>query len=110
MSKYAEASIRAHEYGAKKIHTQLQKNSTLLSTSFRKLTEEIENWELYLTEKQREVANEFIKCLSTTEVDRRLKLTEGSTYHRLFGSTGKSLGAFGRLKQVQKMLQEHNEK
>lgn len=109
MSKYSEASIKAHEYGAKKIHTELQRNSTLLSTSFRRLTEEIENWELYLTEKQKEVAYEFLKCLSTTEVDRRLKLTEGSTYHRLFGSTGKSLGAYGRLKQVQKMLKEYND-
>lgn len=109
-NKYAEASINAHEYGAKKVTSKLQKNASHLNTSFRRLTETIENWELYLTEKQREVAQEFLKCLSTSEVDRRLKLTEGSTYHRLFGATGKSVGAFGRLKKVDQMLREHNTK
>lgn len=107
-SKYKEASINAYEYGAKKIQSNLQKNASILSTSFKRLTNEIENWELYLTDKQREVAHEFLKCLSTTEVDRRLKLTEGSTYHRLFGSSNNHIGAYGRLKRVQEMLKEQN--
>lgn len=110
MGKYSDASIKAYEYNSKRIKSNLQKNASTLSTAFRRLTEEIENWELYLTDKQKEVATVFLECLSTTEVDKRLKLTEGSTYHRLFGSTNNSIGAYGRLKKVKEMLDEYQSK
>lgn len=70
-----------------------------------KLIELIPNWETYLTDKQLEVANQYIKCLNATEVDFALNLTIGTTQQRLFGSS-KSQGALGKLETVIDKLQK----
>jgi hypothetical protein len=70
-----------------------------------KLIELIPNWETYLTDKQLEVANQYIKCLNASEVDFALNLNIGTTQQRLFGGS-KSQGALGRLEMVVDKLQK----
>lgn len=69
------------------------------------LIEKVPNWETYLTPKQREVAILYIKCLNACEVDYQLKLNNGTTHQRLFGSST-SKGAIGRLEEISKLLKE----
>lgn len=69
------------------------------------LIEIIPNWETYLTVKQLEVTECYIKCLSAYEVDHQLKLNFGIAQQRLFGSST-SKGAIGRLEDVLKRLKE----
>jgi len=70
------------------------------------LVETIPNWETYLTSKQREVAEQYIKCLNACEVDYQLKLNLGTTQQRLFGSST-SKGALGKLEEICKHFQQN---
>lgn len=70
-----------------------------------KLIELIPNWETYLTDKQLEVANQYIKRLNASEVDFALNLNVGTTQQRLFGGS-KSQGALGKLESVVDKLQK----
>lgn len=69
------------------------------------LVEQIPNWESYLTPKQREVAEKYIKCLNACEVDYQLNLNMGTTQQRLFGSST-SKGALGRLEEIGKHFEQ----
>lgn len=70
-----------------------------------KLIEIIPNWETYLTPKQHEAAERYIKCLNACEVDYQLNLSVGTTQQRLFGSST-SKGALGRLEEIVKRLEK----
>ncbi|MDF2534124.1 MAG: hypothetical protein K0R18_281 [Bacillales bacterium] len=102
--RYGDASLRAREYLASKVKTQLNKNVTDYGLRFIKLTSLIPNWETYLTQKQRESAERYLKCFNAYDVDHRMKLSSGTTHQRLFGSKT-SKGALGRLEEIYKMLE-----
>ena len=59
----------------------------------------IPNWETYLTEKQLESSEQFIRYLNCSEVDYKLGLSNGTTKNRLFGDSINK-GAIGRLELV----------
>lgn len=101
--RYGEASLNAREYFSNKVKNQLNKNATDYGLKFIKFTTAIPNWETYLTPKQREAAVIYLKTMNAYEVDHRLKLNNGTTHQRLFGSKS-SKGAIGRLKEVYDML------
>lgn len=67
---------------------------------FLELAEIIPNWETHLTEKQLEVAKEFIICLNVSEVDHQLNLKVGTARNRIFGNSSTSKGAIGTLENV----------
>lgn len=106
-SRYKEASLRAQESMSNKIKTQLNKNATDSGLRLLKLIQVIPNWETYLTLKQREVAEKYVKLLSAYEVDHQLKLSYGTTQQRLFGNNKTSKGALGRLEEVARMLEQN---
>ncbi|MNB73735.1 hypothetical protein D3C81_649850 [compost metagenome] len=106
-SKYSAASIRVRDKMADKVRVPLQKNITDDTRRFVKLTKEVPNWKTYLTDKQLEVVDLYLKLLSSTEVDYQMRLTEGTTYHRLFGSKSRgNLAAYGVLKRVHRALEK----
>lgn len=105
-AKYKEASLKANESISTKIKTQLNKSATDSGLRLLKLISIIPNWETYLTPKQREVAQKYVKCMSAYEVDHQLKLSYGTTQQRLFGNNKTSKGALGRLEEVTKMLED----
>jgi len=109
---YNEASIRVREQMALKVTVPLSKNVRDDAKNFVKLTNEIQLWKTYLTEKQLEVVDLYLKVLSSSEVDHQMKLTTGTCYHRLFGSMARGdRGVYGALLRVRKMLQKNaNEK
>lgn len=102
--RYGDASLRAREYLSSKVKIQLNKNVTDYGLRFIKLTSLIPNWETYLTQKQREAAERYLKCFNAYEVDYQLRLSSGTTHQRLFGSKT-SKGALGRLEEIFKMLE-----
>ena len=108
---YIAASIRIRERMSSKVKSKLDKKVIDDGMYFVKLTQTIPNWKTYLTKKQLEVVDHYLKSMSTSEVDIKLNLVEGTTYHRLFGKgSPKDKGAFGTLKKVYKMLEESNNK
>jgi len=104
--KYGEASLRAREHFSNKVKNQLNKNVTDYGLRFIKLTGLIPNWETYLTPKQREAALRYLRTMNAYDVDYQLKLSNGTTHQRLFGSKT-SKGAIGRLEEVYKMLENN---
>lgn len=102
--KYGEASLNAREYFSNKVKTQLNKGATDHGLRFVKLTSVIPNWDTYLTTKQKEAAMKYLKTMNAYEVDHQLKLSNGTTHQRLFGSK-KARGAIGRLQDVYKVLE-----
>jgi DNA-binding phage protein len=104
--KYGEAALKAREHFASKVTKQLNKNVTDYGLRFIKLIGLIPNWETYLTPKQREAAQRYIKCMNAYDVDYHLKLSSGTTHQRLFGSKT-SKGALGRLEEVYRMLENN---
>lgn len=103
-SRYGEASLRSREYLSSKVTKQLNKNITDYALRFVKLTTLIPNWQTYLTPKQLESAERYLKCYNATDVDHQLKLTYGTTHQRLFGGSS-SKGALGRLEDIYKTLE-----
>lgn len=104
--KYGEASLNAREHFSNKVKTQLNKGATDYGMRFVKLTSVIPNWETYLTAKQKEAAIKYLKTMNAYEVDHQLRLSNGTTHQRLFGSKT-ARGAIGRLQDVYKLLEEN---
>ena len=104
--KYANASLQAKEFFSNKVKNQLNRTVTDQGMRFMKLTSLIPNWATYLTSKQREAAIKYLSTMNAYEVDYQLKLTNGTTHQRLFGSKS-SKGAIGRLEEVYKMLESN---
>lgn len=102
--KYGNASLKVREHFSNKVKSQLNKSVTDQGLRFIKLTSIIPNWETYLTEKQREVAVRYLRTMNAYDVDYQLKLTNGTTHQRLFGSKT-SKGAIGRLEEAYKILE-----
>lgn len=109
---YTQASIRVRERMASKVTKDLNKildkNRTDDYREFIKLTQTVPNWKTYLTEKQLEVVDLFLKILNCAAVDSQLKLNEGITYTRLFGNRShkNERGAFGALEQASKKIKK----
>ncbi len=68
----------------------------------------INNWENYLTVKQLEVARIYISTKNTHAIDTQLKLTNGTTYHRLFGSSKSQKVQGGALRKLEKIYKDLN--
>lgn len=102
---YDEATLRSSEKYTSKILNDIQKGMPDSGLRLLKLIEIIPNWETYLTVKQLESAERYIKCLSATEVDYQLNLNIGTTQQRLFGSST-SKGALGKLEETVKILEK----
>lgn len=103
---YTEASIRVRERMGSQATKNLNKNTSDDYRKFVKLTQTIPNWKTYLTEKQLEVVDLFLKVLNCAAVDSQMKLNEDTTYSRLFGSrsTKADRGALGALERAEKAL------
>jgi hypothetical protein len=107
---YTAASIRVREKMSRSI---IKKNINVKDEAikFLKLTQTIPNWKSYLTEKQLEVVDYYLQVLNTSEVDSRFNLTEGTTYHRLFGTPSTNhRGAYGKLLEVSKNIKNNKKK
>jgi hypothetical protein len=88
-----------------KVMQEIHKGVSDSGLKLLQLVEQIPNWESYLTPKQREVVEKYIKCLNACEVDYQLNLNMGTTQQRLFGSST-SKGALGRLEEIGKHFKQ----
>lgn len=109
-SKYANASINARTALGVKSVSKGNRNVNISDKAilFVKLTKIIPNWDICLTNKQKEVAHIFLTTLNTVEVDRKLDFDEGTTYNRLFGvdKNGKQGGGLGRLLEAYRRMRQ----
>lgn len=103
MSDYR--SYKSFDQYTSKVMKEIHKGVSESGLKLLQLVEQIPNWESYLTPKQREVAERYIKCLNACEVDYQLNLNLGTTQQRLFGSST-SKGALGRLEEIGKHFQQ----
>jgi hypothetical protein len=103
--KYGEAAIRSAEQFTSKVLAEINKGVSDTGLRLLRLIEIIPNWETYLTTKQLEAAEEYIKCLNACEVDYKLNLNIGTTQQRLFGNST-SKGALGRLEEIIQKLEK----
>ena len=102
---YEEATLKSIETENSKILKDIYSTVPDSGLRFLYLTEKIPNWETYITEKQLNAAERYIKCLNACEVDYQLNLNVGTTQQRLFGSAT-SKGALGKLEEVAKRLEK----
>lgn len=101
---YEEVVQKSAEKYTSKVLNEIHKGVSDSGLRLLKLIEVIPNWETYLTSKQLEAAERYIKCLNACEVDYQLNLNIGTTQQRLFGSST-SKGALGRLEEIVKRLE-----
>lgn len=104
MAYYEEVNQKTNYYKTK-VLGDIYKGVSDQGLQLIKLTEVIPNWETYLTAKQLEATQIYIKCLNASEVDYQLNLSTGTAHQRLFGSST-SKGAIGKLKVVAQRLEE----
>jgi len=76
-----------------------------------KLTEEITNWETYLTDIQLEVTKLFLSCRNTRQIDLQRKKVGGTAWHILFGEKRQGCdqkygGALGNLKKAKLKIEQ----
>ena len=102
---YEDATLRSIEKNTSRILREIHANVPDSGLRLLYLIEKIPNWETYLTDKQLEAAERYIKCLNACEVDYQLNLNVGTTQQRLFGSST-SKGALGKLEEVVKRLEK----
>lgn len=103
--KYGDAAIKSAEQYTSKILNEIHKGVSDSGLQLLRLIEIIPNWETYLTTKQLDAAEEYIKCLNCCEVDYKLNLNIGTAQQRLFGNST-SKGALGRLEEIVKRLEK----
>jgi hypothetical protein len=102
---YEDMTHQTIERYTSKVLQEIHKGISDSGLKLLQLTQMIPNWETYLTPKQLEVIQCYIKCLNASEVDYQLKLNSGTTQQRLFGSST-SKGALGRLEEIVKIFEK----
>jgi hypothetical protein len=102
---YDEMMQKSIDYYNSKVLNEINKGLTDSGLRLLKLIEIIPNWETYLTPKQLEATECYIKCLNASEVDYRLNFSSGTAQQRLFGSST-SKGALGKLEEIVKRLEQ----
>ena len=102
--QYGDAALKSAEKYTSKVLAEIHKGVPDSGLRFLKLTELVPNWETYLTTKQLEAAEKYIKCLNASEVDYQLNLCIGTAQQRLFGNST-SKGAIGKLEEIIKRLE-----
>ena len=102
---YEDATLRSIEKNNSRVLKEIYSNVPDSGLRLLHLIEKIPNWETYLTDKQLEAAERYIKCLNACEVDYQLNLNTGTAQQRLFGSST-SKGALGKLEEVIKRLEK----
>ena len=76
-----------------------------------KLIKDIPLWETYLTPKQVEITKIYIGCRNASAVDIHLNLSDGQTWHTLFGKDKiESGGVLKKLKNVEKIMNSINKR
>lgn len=103
--RYGDAEAKSAEQYTSKVLGEINKGVSDSGLRLLRLIEIIPNWETYLTDKQLEAAEEYIKCLNACEVDYKLNLNIGTTQQRLFGNST-SKGAIGRLEEIVSRLEK----
>lgn len=103
--QYRDAEVKSAEQFTLKVLGEINKGVSDSGLRLLRLIEIIPNWETYLTDKQLEAAEEYIKCLNACEVDYKLNLHIGTTQQRLFGNST-SKGALGRLEEIVNRLEK----
>jgi len=103
--RYGDAAAKSAEQYTSKVLNEIHKGVSDSGLQLLRLIEIIPNWETYLTAKQLEAAEEYIKCLNCCEVDYKLNLNTGIAQQRLFGNST-SKGALGRLEEIVKRLEK----
>jgi len=103
--RYRDIEAKSAEVYTSKVLREINKGVSDSGLRLLRLIEIIPNWETYLTAKQLEAAEEYIKCMNACEVDYKLNLNMGTTQQRLFGNST-SKGALGRLEEIVKRLEK----
>lgn len=103
--KYGDLASRSIEQYTSKVLNEIHKGVSDSGLKLLRLIEIIPNWETYLTSKQLEAAEEYVKCMNCCEVDYKLNLNIGTAQQRLFGNST-SKGALGRLEEVVRRLEK----
>lgn len=103
--KYGDAETKSAEQYTSKVLGEINKGMSDSGLRLLRLIEIIPNWETYLTDKQLEAAEEYIKCLNACEVDYKLNLNIGTAQQRLFGNST-SKGALGKLEETVSKLEK----
>jgi hypothetical protein len=103
--QYRDAEVKSAEQFTSKVLGEINKGVSDSGLRLLRLIEIIPNWETYLTDKQLEAAEEYIKCLNACEVDYKLNLNIGTAQQRLFGNST-SKGALGKLEETVSRLEK----
>ncbi|MFW6007958.1 MAG: hypothetical protein ACOCP8_01725 [archaeon] len=86
-SVYAAATREINEREMRKIRSSSYEHNCRHEDELIKLIKEIPNWGTYLTKKQYVITKLFISYRNTSAIDLQLKLTNGVSWHTLFGTT-----------------------
>ena len=103
--KYGDAANKSVEQYTSKVLNDIHKGISDSGIRLLRLIEIIPNWETYLTSKQLEAAEQYIKCVNCCEVDYKLNLNVGTAQQRLFGNST-SKGALGKLEEIVQRLEK----
>lgn len=110
---YKMAAIATNQRDLRKFRAETKDYYCKHEDELIKLVETVPNWQSYLTDKQLKIVELYINFRNTSAVDTHLSLTNGVTYHTLFGSmkdNQKVGGVLKKLQNAQKMLQKINDR
>lgn len=106
---YNQSSINMGERELRKLRIETKDYFCKYEYELLDLVNKIPNWETYLTPKQCKIVSTYINVRNTTAVDIQLNLTNGVSWHTLFGSVKKDVsgegGVYKKLKKVYEKLQ-----
>ena len=72
--RYGDAEAKSAEQYASRVLGEINKGVSDSGLRLLRLIEIIPNWETYLTAKQLEAAEQYIKCMNACEVDYKLNV------------------------------------
>lgn len=103
---YQQSIIDAHKRSLMKARIEFNDSFCKDEEKLIELTEKLPNWQSYLTEKQLKILQLYISYRNTSAIDNQLKLTNGVSYHTLFGNNknGKNVEG-GVLKKLSKVYE-----
>lgn len=105
-SVYSNFAVDVREKNANTVRSGLDKNFQTTIKKLMDLVQVVPNWETYLTDKQAEAVNLYMKNRDLNICDHKLGLTKGGTYTRIFGDKfNQHQGAIGRLQKAYMGLQ-----
>lgn len=104
---YKDFSINYRKLEYEKFRKDINEPISKYEYQLEKLIDEIPIWETHFNEKQVNITNLFLNVKNASLVDEYLKLSKGTSWHTLFGESGKG-GVLGKLKNVSLKLNKLN--